>query len=61
MSVGLCDQIERRYDYQFASKRGIVNHSHKEDKQMKNRKERRRARQNSECWPEYKRYDGWEW
>ena len=61
MAVGSGDQIERQLDYDLASKRGLVQHSHKIDKQMKNRKERRRARHDPECQPEYKRFYGWEW
>jgi len=61
MAVGNGDQIEKNLDYIFDSKRGIVQHSHKFDKQIKTRKERRRAKQNPECQPEYKRFHGWGW
>jgi len=61
MALGNGEQIEREFDYMFASKRGVVRHSHKIDKQFKHRKERRRAKLNPECQPWYKRFYGWEW
>ena len=61
MAIGLQDQIERNIDHEIASKRGIVQHSHKWDKTMKNRRERKRANQDPECTIEYKRFKGWEW
>jgi len=61
MAYGDGDQIEKKFDYEFDSKRGLVQHSHKIDKLFKARKERRRARRDPECVPMYRRYFGWEW
>ena len=65
MSVGRVNQIERQTDQYFATANdkwwGIVKHSHKQDKIMKNRRERRRARKDPECMPEYNRYYDYEW
>ncbi len=36
----LIEQTERKFDYLFDSKRGVVQHSHKYDKQLKHRQER---------------------
>lgn len=61
MAYGLGDQIERKLDHVFDSKRGTVRHSHKWDKTAKHRSERRRAKRNVECMPMYRKYKGWEW
>lgn len=61
MALGLTQQIERRLDHLLASKRGVVTHSHREDKARKHRAERRRAKREPECQPRYRRFHGWEW
>lgn len=58
---GRGEQIERELDYLFHSKRKVVQHSHKKHKKRKLRTERRRAKKDPECLPEYRRYNGWEW
>ena len=61
MAYGLGDQIEKDLDYEFDSKRKLVQHSHKIDKIHKHRAERRRAKQDPECIPKYRKFRGWEW
>ena len=63
MSVGDCDQIERKLDHELGVRKpwGLVRHSHKWDKRMKHRRERFKARRNPECDVGYRRYAGWEW
>jgi len=60
MAAGLCDQFENHITLQM-SKRGVSNKSHRYEKQLKHRKERRRVRQNPNCHSEYKRFKGFEW
>lgn len=54
-------QIERKLDYAFDSKHGLVKHSHKRDKMQKHRQERRRAKKDPLCLSKYRKYEGWEW
>ena len=65
MSVGLTEQIERKLTlsmYADGKKPWkVIKNSHKYSKTMQHRKERREARLNPECFPNYRRYFGFEW
>jgi len=61
MAYGKAMQIEKQLDYDLDSKRRLVQHSHRWDKLIKHRIERRRVKQDIECQPQYNRYDGYEW
>ena len=57
MALGKGEQIEN--EMHRTGRHGECNHSARLQKQMKHRVERRRAKQNPECDPEYRRYSGW--
>ena len=60
MSYKLGDQIERgKFCFNPSKPWQQRNSSYKYDKKMKARRERRRAKINPECTPEYKRFHGW--
>ena len=62
MSIGLCDQIERKYQFLFKKHSWSESrNSHKWDKTKKHRRERYRAKKDPNCLPQYRRYAGWEW
>ena len=61
MATGRGEQIEKKMDRKMRPRRGTIRHSHRMYKKIKHKRERRRARENPECTPEYHRYDGWEW
>jgi hypothetical protein len=64
MSRGRTAQIENDMD-QLVSEGDkpwrMDRKSHKMVKKWKNRRERKRAKDDPECAPEYSKYDGWEW
>lgn len=64
--MGRTSQIEHYFDHRSATDWGSkpwgkCKRSHKEEKQLQHRRERRRAKQDPDCNPEYRKYDGWEW
>lgn len=59
MAYGLGDQIENDLAIMILGKKA-KRVSHKWDKRMKHRSERRRAKRDVECVPAYNRYRGWE-
>jgi hypothetical protein len=63
MAYGDVNQLEHHLTRLFKIKKPwqIVSRSCGYAKLAKHRKERRRAKQNPECFDKYKRYDGWEW
>ena len=63
MSIGLCDQIERKFQDLFEKKNpwSEIKNSHKWDKTKKHRRERCRAKKDPDCLPQYRQYAGWEW
>jgi hypothetical protein len=65
MALGLGDQFERllRADLIAGSRRPWreARGNYRFAKTGKHRRERRRARANPECLPEYRRYNGWEY
>lgn len=61
MNTGRTEQIEYDKDQVFSTRKGAKRHSHKKVKKTKHKHERRRAKANPECNPEYNKYDGWEW
>jgi hypothetical protein len=61
MAAGRGTQIEKHMDRKMRPRRGCIGHSHSIYKKIKHRRERRRAKVDPECTPEYNRYDGWEW
>lgn len=59
-------QIEKELDWQSATDWGdkpwgIKKRSHRYEKDLQHRRERRRAKHDPECGPEYKKYDGHDW
>ena len=63
MSVGRGYQFESDLEYVIKGKKpwGMLRNSHRFEKAKKNRRERRRARLNPECIPEYNKYYGYEY
>lgn len=62
MAYGLGEQIEdNRIGFDCKWGRFVKKHSDRYRRRIKSRRERRRARINPECAPEYKRFKGWEW
>ena len=59
--MGRQQQIERELDHEFKSKHGICRISYKYSKSLQHRRERRRAKQDPECAPEYNKYNGYVW
>jgi hypothetical protein len=59
----LFEQIERKMQQLMGKAKPWQNasRSHKWDKQKKHRVERRRARNDLECAPLYRKYKGYEW
>lgn len=59
----LYEQIERQLDQRLGRRKPwqTLKNSHKWDKQKKHRIERRRANQDPDCAPAYRRYAGWEY
>lgn len=58
MGYGRSEQIEHQFDY---GKRGINRRSRKELKRHKHKRERHRAKEDPECFEEYRKYGGWEY
>lgn len=59
-------QIEKRLDWDAATEWGdkpwgIKKVSHRDKKQKQHRRERRRAKIEPDCFPEYNKYDGFDW
>ena len=61
MAIGLPEQIEGPLEVRLKNSWTTKKYSHKWDKTMQHRKERRRAKKEPTCQPEYRRYYGWEW
>lgn len=62
MALGLRDQIENKLTYMMIGMSRIAKtKSHKREKQLKHRSERRRASRDPDCVPAYRKYAGWEW
>jgi hypothetical protein len=64
--MGRGQQIEKRLDWESATAWGekpwgIKKRSQKFNKDLQHRRERRRAKQDPECPPEYRKYDGYDW
>ena len=66
MATGLQDQIERRLSHSIRTSNNQIpwrqcRGNYKFGKLNKHRRERRRAKQDPECLPQYRRYNGWEY
>lgn len=61
MAAARGEQIEKKMDRKMRPRRGYIGHSHKLLKKIIHKRERRRAKSDPECPPEYHKYDGWEW
>lgn len=65
MAAGIGQQIENAFECECVTDFGAmpwrqVSSSHRIDKTLKHRRERRRARSDVECDPQYRRYREWE-
>ena len=64
--MGRQQQIEREMDHISATDWGekpwgIKKRSHRYEKNQQHRRERRRAKNDQECGPEYRKYNDYEW
>lgn len=64
--MGRTSQIEHELDHASATDWGAKpwgknRRSHKYEKKLQHRRERRRAKSDPECGDEYRKYDGWDW
>lgn len=64
--MGRPEKIEHEFDHDAATDGGrkpwgICKRSHKYKKTLHHRRERRRAKEDPECGPEYRKYQGYEW
>lgn len=60
MSYG-AQQIEHLFDRRKPGGEGHTDAFRRANKKNKIRKERRRAKEDPECHPQYRKYDGWEY
>lgn len=64
--MGRQEQIEHEFDHRAATDWGNkpwgkCKRSHKFTKKLLHRRERRRSKDDPECGPEYRKYEGYEW
>ena len=64
MAIGRGEKFENKSTFEMVKRVkpwSINRKSHKIAKRFKSKRERHRARLRPECFPEYKRYHGYEW